>query len=225
MDPLAPPLLEIAQLTVRREKRILLDGVSIAVAPGSVHLIVGPNGAGKTTLLSAILGRIEFEGRITCHWRGSGRIGYVPQRIGQDSTLPITVGEFLALSRQRRPICLGLGSGTRARVKALLAEAGLAGFETRPLGALSGGEMQRVLLAHAMDPVPELLLLDEPSSGLDDAATVRFEEMLLALTREAGVTVLMVSHDLDQVRRLADTVTVLNRIVRRTGAPAEALAR
>jgi zinc transport system ATP-binding protein len=224
MDAPARPLLAVQGLTVRRGRGVLLEDVSIAVSPASVHGIVGPNGAGKSTLLAAILGSIEFEGRIAFSWRGSGRIGYVPQTMSVDRTLPITVAEFLALSRQRRPVCLGLGRPTRARVRAMLEQAGLPGFEGRALGALSGGEMQRVLLAHAMDPTPELLLLDEPTSGLDEGATARFEEQLLALRRAAGITVVMVSHDIEQVRRTADAVTILQRVVRRTGPPAEVLA-
>ena len=219
----APPLVALERVRVCRAAGVLLDDVSLAVAPGAIHAIVGPNGAGKSTLLGALLGLIEFEGRITCHWRGAGRIGYVPQALGVDPTLPLTVADFLALARQRRPVCFGLARETRARVARLLEEVELAGFGARPLGALSGGERQRVLLAHAMDPAPELLVLDEPSSGLDEAATARFEERLLALRAASGATVLLVSHDLDQVRRLADDVTVLNRSVRRSGHPAEVL--
>jgi zinc transport system ATP-binding protein len=224
MDAPARPLLAVQGLTVRRGGGVLLEDVSLVVSPASVHGIIGPNGAGKTTLLAAILGSIEFEGRITFQWRSSGRIGFVPQTMSVDRTLPITVGEFLALTRQRRPVCLGLSRDARERVRALLEDAGLGGFEDRALGALSGGEMQRVLLAHAMDPVPELLLLDEPTSGLDEAATAHFEDRLLALQSTAGVAVLMVSHDLEQVRRTADTVTILQRVVHWTGPVAEVLA-
>src|SRR5262245_42257431 len=126
MPESAPPLVEIDRLSVRRDERFLLERVSLTVEPGRIHGIVGPNGAGKSTLLSAVLGLIEFEGRIACHWRGSGRIGYVPQALGVDRTLPLGVAEFLALSRQRRPVCFGLDTETRARVAALLADVGLA---------------------------------------------------------------------------------------------------
>jgi zinc transport system ATP-binding protein len=91
------------------------------------------------------------------------------------------------------------------------------------LSFLSGGELKRVLLANAIDPLPELLLLDEPAAGLDERAIGQLEEILLGLKREAGLTVLMVSHDLGQVRRLADRVTLLNRTVERDGPPAEVL--
>jgi len=219
-----PPLLEIAALTVQRDRRRLLTDVSLNVPPGSAHLLVGPNGAGKSTLFAAVLGLIEFSGRIRFHWRASGRIGYLPQSFVVDRTLPLTVGEFLALSRQRRPVCVGIGRAQRRCTAALLASVGLAGFERRPLGALSGGEQQRVLLANAIDPVPELLLLDEPASGLDDTAVRQFEQVLVELKRAHGTGVLMVSHDLGQVRRLADQVTLLDRSVRRSGTPAAVLA-
>src|SRR5215470_17584992 len=108
-----PPVLEIDALTVQRERRRLLSEVSIAVAPGSLHMLVGPNGAGKSTLFAAVLGLIEFSGSVRFHWRGSGRIGYLPQSFVVDRTLPLTVGEFLALSRQRRPVCVGIGRAQR----------------------------------------------------------------------------------------------------------------
>jgi len=219
-----PPVLEIEALTVDRDGRRSIADVSLAVARGSIHLLVGPNGAGKSTLFAAVLGLLEFTGRIRFHWRGCGRIGYLPQSFAVDRTLPLTVGEFLVLSRQRRPVCFGIGRARRQRSDELLARVGLAGFGPRPLGALSGGELQRVLLANAIDPAPELLLLDEPASGLDQTAVQQFEAVLLDLARTADAAVLMVSHDLPQVRRIADHVTLLDRQVRRSGAAAKVLA-
>jgi zinc transport system ATP-binding protein len=206
----APPLLETRNLTVRRGSGLVLDGVSLALHPGSVTALVGPNGSGKSTLVAAVLGQIEFEGRILFHWRRDGRIGLVPQHFAVDPTLPLTAGELLALSRQRRPLCLGIAAPVRARVERLLADAGLDGFAARPLSMLSGGEMQRLLVANALDPLPELLLLDEPTTGLDERAVRRFEDRLLAMRDESGVTTLLVSHDPAQVRRLADRVVELD---------------
>jgi len=217
-------VLEVAGLVVNRDGRRVLDGVSLEVERGSLHFLVGPNGAGKSTLLHAALGLLDFDGRITLRWQGSGRVGLVPQSFAVDRTLPITVGEFLALSRQRRPVCLGIGRRVRGQVQALLASVGLDGAFRRPMGSLSGGEIQRVLLANALDPVPELLLLDEPGAGLDETATDRLEHLLASLARERGAGILVVSHDLRQVRRLADRVTVIDRVVRRSGPPAEVLS-
>ena len=222
--PPSPPLLEIRDLTVRRGGEALLARVSLTVERGALHVLVGPNGAGKSTLLAAVLGQTAFSGRIVARWRGAGSIGLVPQSFAVDRTLPVTVADFLALTRQRRPVCLGVAAPVRRRIAALLARVGLAGAEDKPLSVLSGGELRRVLLAHALDPLPELLLLDEPASGLDEDAAARLERLLAELRCGQGVTVLMVSHDLAQARRLASRVTVLARTVRADGPPAEVLA-
>jgi zinc transport system ATP-binding protein len=217
------PILTIAGLTVTYRAQTVLSDVSLQVARGSIHVIAGPNGAGKSTLLLAALGLTPFTGRIAATWRGSGAIGYVPQTFAVDRTLPVTVAEFLALTRQRRPICLGLSAATKARVSNLLAGVGLQDFSNRPLSVLSGGELRRVLLAHALDPLPELLILDEPATGLDKMAGRWLEEMLVAVSERKGVTVLMVSHDVEQTRRIAGHVTVLDRSVVADGGAAEAL--
>ena len=222
--PADAPILEIAHLVVRRQRETLLDDVSLRVARGGLHVIVGPNGAGKSTLLSAILGLTPFTGRITLNWTGQGAIGYVPQTFPVDPTLPVTVEDFLALTRQRRPVCLGISRQTRETVTRLLARVGLSHVEQRPLAVLSGGELRRVLLAHALDPEPELLILDEPTSGLDEAAGNWLEDTLLALSAARATTVLMVSHDLEQVRRIADRVTVLDRRIVADGPSDEVLA-
>ena len=219
-----PPVLEIRGVTVVREGRPLLTDVSFDVEPGTIHFLVGPNGAGKSTLFAALLGMVDFAGSIRFHWRASGRIGYVPQFFSVDRTLPLTVAEFLAMPRQRRPVCTGIARRTRARLEAMLDRVGLAGYEARPLGALSGGELQRVLLANAIEPTPELLLLDEPAAGLDESSARQFETTLADLREASGVGVLMVSHDLGHARRIADCVTLLDRGVRRSGTPDEVLS-
>ena len=207
------PILSLAGLTIRRGREAILTDVSLDVARGSIHVIVGPNGAGKSTLLMAALGQTQFTGRIVARWQRGGTIGYVPQSFAVDRTLPVTVADFLALTRQRRPICLGIGATTRARVLGLLERVGLPDFSGRPLSVLSGGELRRVLLAHALDPLPELLILDEPAAGLDAASGRWLEEMLVSVRDRDGVTVLMVSHDHAQAQRIANRVTVLDRSV------------
>jgi zinc transport system ATP-binding protein len=218
-----PPLVEFIGVSLRRNRELLLSNVSFTVRPGTIHVIVGPNGAGKTTLLTALLGQAAFEGRILAHWRKDGRIGFVPQLFTVDPSLPVTVADFLALTRQQRPVCFGVSAATRARIATLLRDVGLAGLDRRPLSVLSGGELRRVLLAHALDPLPELLILDEPAAGLDEGGVGQLEALLRTL-REGGTTVLMVSHDLDQVRRLADRVTVLDRTIVSEGPAHETLA-
>jgi zinc transport system ATP-binding protein len=199
------PLIEIANLTLRPARAEVLSDFSVTVQRGTLHALVGPNGAGKTTLLRAILGLEPFDGRIVAHWTRSGRIGYVPQQFQVDRTLPVAVADFLALTRQRRPICLGIAASTRERISRLLERVNLAGFEKRAMAELSGGELRRVLLANALDPLPELLILDEPSSGLDERSARWLDDTLRSLKGE--MTTVMVSHDPNQVRRLADAVT------------------
>ncbi|HEV3216229.1 MAG TPA: metal ABC transporter ATP-binding protein [Vicinamibacterales bacterium] len=215
-------LLEVAGLTVRRGSETLLSNVSFSVRRGLLHAIVGPNGAGKTTLLAAVLGQIPFTGRIVAHWNESGRIGYVPQAFHVDRTLPVTVSDFLALTRQRRPVCFGVAPSAGRRISLLLDRVGLSGFGGRQLSVLSGGELRRVLLANALDPIPELLILDEPSGGLDDTAARWLDDTLLTL--KGGVTMVIVSHDFVQLRRLADRVTVLDRRVVAEGSAGDTLS-
>ncbi len=222
-DAADPSLVEVEELTIRHHREFLLDRVSIRFARGSLHAIVGPNGGGKSTLLRAILGQLAFDGRIVLNWRGGGAIGYVPQTFPVDPTLPVTVEDFLALTRQRRPVCLGISRATHTKVAELLSRVGLDGLHARPLAVLSGGELRRVLLAHALDPEPELLILDEPAGGLDEAASRGLERALTTIKRESPSTVVMVSHDFDQVRRLADRVTLLDRRVLADGTPEEVI--
>jgi zinc transport system ATP-binding protein len=222
-EPADPPLVEIEGLTIRHHREAIVEAVSLRVARGALHVIVGPNGGGKSTLLRAVLGQLAFDGRIALNWRAGGTIGYVPQTFPVDPTLPVTVEDFLALTRQRRPVCLGVSSATRSRVAGLLARVGLEGLEKRPLAVLSGGELRRVLLAHALDPEPELLILDEPAGGLDEAASKGLERALTTMKRDSHATVVMVSHDFEQVRRLADRVTLLDRRVVADGSAHEVL--
>jgi zinc transport system ATP-binding protein len=200
-------VLEISSVTLRAGRTVLLSDFSLTVERGTLHAIVGANGSGKTTLLSAILGLVPFEGRIVAHWARGGRIAYVPQHFQVDRTLPVTVADFLALTRQRRPVCLGVTDAARKRIALLLDRVRLSGFSSRALSALSGGELRRVLLANALDPLPELLILDEPASGLDDTSARWLDDTLQSLKGE--MTTLMVSHDSEQVRRVADGVTAL----------------
>jgi zinc transport system ATP-binding protein len=202
-------LLEVSGLTVRHDSETLLSDVSFSVGRGRLHALVGPNGAGKTTLLSAILGQTTFAGPLVAHSQPRGRLGYLPPPFQVDRTLPVTVADFLALTRQHRPVCFGITSTAERRIALLLERVGLKGFARRPLSVLSGGELRRVLLANALDPLPEVLILDEPAAGLDEAAARWLDETLLSLKGE--VTVVMVSHDSGQVRRIADQVTVLER--------------
>ncbi|HUJ60621.1 MAG TPA: ATP-binding cassette domain-containing protein [Kofleriaceae bacterium] len=217
--------IELDHVTIRREGRLVVDDASLEINAGTIHVVIGPNGAGKSTLLTAMLGQTAFAGEIRMYFRRGGVIGYVPQSFVADRTLPITIAEFLALSRQSWPVCLGVRPHARSRITAILAKVGLAGMERRRLGELSGGELRRVLIGNAIDPAPELLLCDEPATGLDPDAIAQLDSLLCALRDDHGTTVVMVSHDRAQVRRVANRVTLLDVKIKDSGQPAKVLER
>ncbi len=215
---------ELEDVTVRREHAVVLDRVSMGVARKTIHAIVGKNGAGKSTLLHTLLGEIEFTGNIRFRFEAGRGIGFVPQRLAVDRTLPVTVGDFFALTRQPRPIFFGVGARMRTRVESALASFGLEGYQDRLLGTLSGGELQRVLIADALERTPEILLLDEPSTGLDAGALDRLAELMIEARDRFGTTVVFVAHDFDLVGRISDRVTHLDGGAAKTGRPQEILA-
>jgi len=198
---------------------LILDNVSFRMAPGALHCLVGPNGGGKTSLLRSLLGQMPHEGRIEIDWNGARKVGYVPQRLDMDPTLPISVRDFLALSCGNRPAFLGMSSELRQRADAVLERLGLRGKEGRLVGQLSGGERQRLLFAQALLPRPSFLILDEPLSSVDRNGAELIVEEVLQLHRE-GVTVLWVHHDLKLVKEIATAVTCVNRTLRFSGEPA-----
>ncbi len=220
--------LEIRNLTVRKGGAEILSGIDADLRCGEVTALVGPNGAGKTTLLLAILGQIPYTGeiRFCCaaeHGRGAPRIGYVPQRLPLDPDAPITVLDFFALSAQRRPVFFGASRRTRKAAQENLERAGVAHLLQSPLGRLSGGELQRVLFALALRDAPDILLLDEPVSGVDVAGEELFCEFLSKVQRDSRFSLLLVSHDLSVVTRHADQVICLNRRLVCSGATTEVL--
>ncbi|MEO6771518.1 MAG: ATP-binding cassette domain-containing protein [Kofleriaceae bacterium] len=221
----ASAAIELDHVTIRREGRVVVEDACLEINPATIHVVIGPNGAGKSTLLSAVLGQTAFAGTIELRFRGNGLVGYVPQSFVADRTLPVTIAEFLALARQKLPVCLGVRPAARARIAEILARVGLAGMEHRRLGELSGGELRRVLIGNAIEPAPELLLCDEPATGLDPDAIAELDRVLCGLRDDHGTTVLMVSHDRAQVRRIANRVTYLHVQIKDTGPPAKVLER
>ncbi len=206
----------------------ILRDVSARVPENSCTMVVGPNGAGKTTLLQALLGETAYEGRIEIGTRGDGRplrLGYVPQRLAFDRGMPLTVAELLAAPAQRRPLWLGVGRAMRDRAGGALETVGAAGLLDRPVGALSGGELQRVLVALALLNEPDLLVLDEPTAGMDVLGQQMFCELLEDLRSRHGFTQLMVSHDIATVSYHATHVICLNGQVIAEGPPQQVLTR
>jgi zinc transport system ATP-binding protein len=195
----------------------ILRGVSADIAHGQITALIGLNGSGKTTLLRAILKEVPYGGRIDFHCGhdhhrpAPEHVGYVPQRLQIDARLPLTVKDLLALALQKRPLFFGVGRWAVDRMVKLLGQVFTDPLRVldRPVEKLSGGEMQRVLLALALDPHPELLLLDEPAAGIDFKDQVRFYDLLAKLNAASGVTIILVSHELNMVSKHAHHVLCL----------------
>ena len=201
-------LLSADHVCVRFGSNEVLHDISLKVAPGEIVTILGPNGSGKSTLLRALLGIVPVaKGRIL---REAGlRIGYVPQKLTIDRTLPITVRRFLSLPARV----------TDEAAAEALARVGMAGQEGAQMTALSGGQLQRVLLARALLGRPQILMLDEPTSGLDQPGEAAFYRLIEEVRAETGAAVLMVSHDLHVVMAASDRVICLNGHICCEGTP------
>ena len=201
-------LIAATGLTVRLGGEEVLNGVSLAVQPGEIVTILGPNGSGKSTLLRALLGILPVSSGEVLRAPGL-RIGYVPQRLAIDPSLPMTVRRFLSL-----PVRV-----TDDRAAAALARVGVPEVGQRQMAELSGGQFQRVLLARALLADPQLLILDEPTQGLDQPGEAAFYRLIEEVRAETGVAVLMVSHDLHVVMAASDRVICLNHHVCCEGTP------
>jgi zinc/manganese transport system ATP-binding protein len=200
-----------------------LDGT---VAGGALLAIVGPNGAGKSTLLKGIVGLLRpLQGRIVLDGCGPSDIAYLPQVNGIDRGFPIGVYDFVAMGLWRRVGALGrIGRRQRARIAAAIGEVGLTGFEQRPIGTLSGGQMQRVLFARlALQDAP-LILLDEPFMAIDEKTVDDLLALIQGWHRE-GRTILAVLHDLDMVRGNFPETLILAREPVAWGPTRDVLAR
>jgi len=202
-------VLSLEDVSVDAGGRKLVENVSFKLNAGELVALIGPNGAGKTTLLRAILGEIRYHGQIYVH----GKIGYVPQRLSFDRSMPMTVLEFLALSVQRRPLALGVAARVKQSVSAMLERVGGASLIGKPLGGLSGGELQRVLLAAALSNEPSLLLLDEPAAGVDIEGEAAFNDLIQREVRDKECAAILVSHDLSVVADITDRVLCINRVL------------
>ncbi|MBQ2949388.1 MAG: metal ABC transporter ATP-binding protein [Clostridia bacterium] len=216
--------IEVDKLTVSFGQQIPLKDVSLHIHCGELTALIGTNGAGKTTLLRALLGQIDYKGTIR-HLSSDGRpaadlrTGYVPQQLEFDRSSPVTVMDFMAGALSRRPVFLGVSRKTRARVMTALARTHCEALCDRAMGALSGGELQRVLLALALTPQPDLLILDEPVSGVDQNGLESFYQTVDELKHKNHMAILLVSHDLSVVERYADRVVLMQGTVVKQGVP------
>lgn len=201
-----------------------VDNVTFSIQQGSIAALVGPNGSGKTTLIRALLGLIPFSGSIEI--MGSSveqvtkNIGYVPQRFQFDYTFPITVREFLELSQLT---CTDSRHIKQANLKSVAKRVNISHKLDQLLVTLSGGELQRLLLARALIHQPKLLILDEPEAGVDIGGEQSFYEILEDLSKTDNITALIASHELDIVYAYADTVICINKQLICQGPPKQVL--
>jgi len=201
-------LLQARAISVRLGGADVLRGVTLAIEPGEIVTILGPNGSGKSTLLRALLGILPLtSGQVSR--RPGLRLGYVPQRLAVEASLPMTVRRFLSLPDRV----------VDAEARAALARVGVPDIGQSQMAGLSGGQFQRVLLARALLSKPDLLVLDEPTQGLDQPGEASFYRLIEEVRRETGVAVLMVSHDLHVVMAASDRVICLNHHICCEGTP------
>jgi len=215
---------KIQGFAVKVGKTEILKDVNLHLHCGELTALIGPNGAGKSTLLKAILGEIKHEGTIV--FAGSsdenvGRpvVGYVPQQLEFDTAAPVSVKNLFSSCMSRKPAWQGVSQQLNKRILSCLDRVQAGGLIDRRLGALSGGELQRVLLALALEPMPQLLLLDEPVSGVDRKGLEVFYEIVSKIRKQYDLTIILVSHDLDLVQKHADRVVLLNKTVILNGSP------
>ena len=204
----------IEHLSKSFEKKEVLKDISFTFEEGKIYGLLGRNGAGKTTLLKAILGQTPYSGRISyfnCQGKriDRPRIGYVPQFLAFDRSTPVTVEDLFCANRSRIPVWMSHGKRRRKEAESLLEKVGGQELFQKKLGALSGGELQRVLLAFSLDPLPDLLLLDEPVSAVDRKGVGVFYDLVTSLRSEYHMPVILVSHDLGHVKKYASKAAFL----------------
>ncbi len=217
------PSIEFENVNLTLGNSRILQDISFAVRAGEIHCIIGANGGGKTSLIRSMLGQMPHTGNITIDWHDNRVVGYVPQLLEFDKTLPVTVRDFMGMTCQSRPIFLGVARSYRSQIDEVLDRVGMTGKSKSTLGSLSGGERQRVLFAQALIPEPALLVLDEPMTGLDLHGREILERAIVEFT-SAGGTAVWINHDIAQVNEVANTLTYIDREVLLDGAPRQVLA-
>jgi zinc transport system ATP-binding protein len=232
MDNAADPVIALEEVFVALGGRIVLEDITFQVFPGEFLAVLGPNGSGKTTLLRTILGQVPIvSGNIRVFGKSPDllstdrtRIAYVPQIEAVDRNFPIHVGELVLMGRYAR---LGLlkrpAKADRDVAHEAMSRVGIEHLADRAFSELSGGERQRAFLARALAGEPEVLLLDEPTAGVDLAATEDFYRELHQLQGDLGLTLVMVSHDVGVVSKHVHQIACLNRVLVAHGRPEEAL--
>ena len=205
----------------------ILENINLHVHCGEMVALIGPNGAGKSTFLKAILGQQEYDGIIAFSEPGKRsqkpRIGYVPQSPAFEPSDPLSVADLFACCMSRRPAFLGLSKSMRELVAECLERVHGEDLIDKRVGTLSGGELQRVLLALALEPLPNILILDEPLSGVDIEGMENLMDMLDEIRKTYDLSILMTTHDFSMLPRYADQVVLIDHGIKRQGTPSEVL--
>jgi len=210
---------------VRGGKDILKD-VNLHIHCGEITALIGPNGAGKSTLLKAILGEIKHTGSLQFldhkgKHTGHPVVGYVPQHLYFDRNSPVNVLDLFCAAKSKMPIWFWKSSNMKKEVKENLERVRGEHLIDKKLGYLSGGELQRVLLALSIDPVPDILLLDEPVSGIDQKGMEIFYETVSQLRENFDMSIILISHDFSLVAKYSERVALLNKTILSCGTPSE----
>ena len=220
--------LKIEHLGVTIENQEILKDVNLHIHCGEIVALIGPNGAGKSTMLESILGQREHQGKITFQPAGGRsrkfRIGYVPQSPSFDGGDPVSVLDLFGMCLSRKPVGFFMGKRQREVVEACLKNVHGEGLIDKKVGNLSGGELQRVLLALALEPVPDILILDEPLSGVDVEGMNMLLTMLDEIRQKFDLSILIVTHDFSMLHRFVDKVVLLKETIVTEGTPRQVLS-
>ena len=219
--------LKVQNVSVKIGGDKILRDVNLHVHCGQMVALIGPNGAGKSTLLKALQGQREFDGNIIFSAPGSrrakARIGYVPQSPNFDPGDPVSVADLFTCCLSRRPAFLGASKSDRELILECLDRVHGEDLIDKRVGTLSGGELQRVLLALALEPMPNILILDEPLSGVDIEGQTGLMDMLDEIRHEYDLSILMTTHDFSMLGRYADRVVLIDHEIKCQGTPEEVL--
>ena len=219
--------LKVQNVTVKIGGDRILKDVNLHVHCGQLVALIGPNGAGKSTLLKTLLGERELDGNIIFSVPGArrakARIGYVPQTPNFDPGDPVSVADLFTCCLSRRPAFLGASKSDRELILECLDRVHGEDLIDKRVGTLSGGELQRVLLALALEPMPNILILDEPLSGVDIEGQTGLMDMLDEIRRDYDLSILMTTHDFSMLSRYADRVVLIDHEVKCQGTPEEVL--
>ena len=218
--------IKVEKLGVILDREQILRNINIHIHCGQLTTIIGPNGAGKSTLVKALIGEIPHEGEIKFRDIRDDKpiklkIGYVPQQLSFDKNTPSTVYDLFASYMDKRPVCFFREKKIYEKVKQQLAVFEADNLIDKTLGDLSGGELQRVMLSIATYPMPNLLILDEPISGMDRNGMMLFYEQIDRLKKEYDISIILVSHDLEFAYEYSDKIILLDETIVGEGTPEE----